>query len=190
MVSIAGGSPSITFADVDVCKVDDRLSRKSVHMSQAYVSTDTNRLAITACTMMMCTQAHLLPQWIAYHRSIGIEQFYVYLITKWYGYKGECEHPFFSRGKRRWDASETDETGAPEQLGCDLGPDVHLIRWPFQEFGFKHQQSLENSCLRRQEGISKWVLISDVDEYVQVGLLYATCILIYMINIFVPNLGC
>lgn len=100
---------------------------------------------IVACTLIKGNVPRtLLPQWIEYHRMIGIERFVVYL-----------HEPY--------------QSGLPnlpyvEYIPFDVeGPVV------VQKAKFLFQLAQQNDCLMRSRAMgSKWVVTHDVDEYIQI----------------------
>ena len=93
---------------------------------------------VSACTMVKGPVAQAqLPAWIAYHRVIGIEQFYVYV-------NEEMKEPPFQHDSVHW---------IPFQD-------------PFDKPYFV-QQAMQNDCIARARFRSNWLALFDVDEYFQ-----------------------
>jgi len=109
---------------------------------------------IVACTQVKSSDnLKLVPQWIEYHKMIGVDQIWVYLNDSW--------NNTLSR--------------TPDVARYFERPDVqqYASLLPFEFFGkatpFFYQQAQQNDCLAvaRRQNVT-WALLTDVDEYLQV----------------------
>ena len=89
------------------------------------------------------------PQWLDYHRMLGVEHFIIYTTNDMSPTLREVYQPYIDEG---------------------VVTRVHLDM-PADDCWFSHQQQLlvENDCLYRAKGHAKWLMPSwDVDEYVRI----------------------
>jgi hypothetical protein len=100
---------------------------------------------LVACTELTAAAAAAVPEWVAYHALQGVEHFYLYINDQLDQVRQQLE-PLVKAGV------------------------VTVIDWewpPRFEGGFVFQQAEQNGCLMRQRGTSRWVLLTDVDEFIQ-----------------------
>ena len=96
---------------------------------------------LVACTQISHSVAHLVPEWIAYHVRQGVDHFDIYV-------NGEVEPVYMLL------------------RSYVLAGIVDVVRWDFpgQAGSFLHQQTQQNSCIRRYRQRAQWVALLDVDE--------------------------
>lgn len=95
------------------------------------------------CTSVAGAHLSRVPEWITYHLQQGWEHFYIYV--------------------------NEDPAAALTLLGPFIKAgvvDVIDFQWP-PSADFSQQQAAENSCIRRYRGLSRWVSMTDVDEFFQ-----------------------
>jgi hypothetical protein len=104
---------------------------------------------LCAATMVK-NDVHLLPEWLAYHESIGIERFFIYD-------NKSPQRRHLRRVLQPW--TQTNR--------------VTLIDWDYPYYygdraktWLKCQRGQMNHCLYRYGQLTDWLLFSDVDEYV------------------------
>lgn len=96
-------------------------------------------------TTMFKNCAPFLEQWLTYHRHIGVEHFYLY-------------------------DNASDDYEEVKQI-CDRCTDVTLIRWPYayktpgRSNSLSGQTAEQNTSLYKYSN-HKWMLMTDLDEYV------------------------
>jgi hypothetical protein len=101
---------------------------------------------LTACTGILPDSAHLVPEWVAYHSLQGFEHFTVYV-------DGPAE-------------------GVTQQLSPLIAAGLLTVvdfNWPAsKKRNWYSQQAIQNSCLMHARGQSRWLALTDVDEFLQV----------------------
>ena len=122
-------------------------ARQRMHTSQRATHPQPN---IVACTLIKGDGPRkILPQWIEYHRMIGIERFMVYL-----------HEPY--------------QSGLPKLPYVEYIP-FDVEGQVVQKAVFLFQLSQQHDCLLRARAMgSKWVATHDVDEYIHVMGLNST----------------
>ena len=110
---------------------------------------------LSACTMVQGTEALAqLSTWIAYHRVLGIEQFYIYA-------NEPMKDPPFRHVAVHWIPFQ-DPFNSP----------------------FFVQQAMQNDCIARARFRSAWVALMDVDEFFQPMGSHSTSRLLAMLKPF------
>lgn len=105
------------------------------------------RYLLSACTMVR-NMDHYLPEWIAFHRYVGVQHFFLY--------DNEPEETSHLRKTVRREIAEGVVTVIP-WTHIALGQKTYL------EVQIAH----ENDCLWRNRYRTKWMIKIDVDEFVQ-----------------------
>lgn len=106
-------------------------------------SIETFKYDLGGCTSIKGDSLQRTPEWIVYHLLQGWQHFYVYV----------NENPFEARTLLANFVSE----------GLI---DIIDYEWP-EHPRLMHQQSAENSCLLRYQGVAHWVSMTDIDEFLQ-----------------------
>lgn len=93
-------------------------------------------------------EARFLPEWIEYHKSQGVQHFWMYNNNSKDDYQSALK-PFINKGL------------------------VELIEWPsiqesndWSHFSFTVQPGAYNDALKRAKGVSRWLAINDTDEFI------------------------
>uniref|UniRef100_A0A7S3KZY0 Glycosyltransferase family 92 protein n=1 Tax=Amphora coffeiformis TaxID=265554 RepID=A0A7S3KZY0_9STRA len=124
-------------------------------LQQALMPFNSKQAKIAACTQVKYPSSYdLVPQWIEYHRMIGIDTFWIYIN----------------------DDMKTYEAEAPDVMDYFQRRDVQQYAsalpygWPGENVEpFFFQRVLLNECI--ENGLRNnvtWVLLSDVDEFVNI----------------------
>lgn len=107
---------------------------------------------IVACTQVASAEdLKLVPQWIEYHKLIGVDQIWVYLNDSWN------------------DTLSLTPDVAKYFERKDVQQYASLLPFEFFGHGFFYQQAQQNDCLTlaRHQNVT-WAVLTDVDEYLQV----------------------
>eukprot|EP00871_Galdieria_phlegrea_P000743 jgi/Galph1/166/GphlegSOOS_G4989.1 len=121
---------------------------RACHATQAEYAVAGNQLPkrkIGACLLLQ-DKNHLIDEWIAYHRLLGVERVYIYF-------------------------NEFNESSLVQFKKYFEEDFVVPIMWPFvspNKLPYSRMQYVQiNDCLWRFRYLHDWLLFSDVDEYIQ-----------------------
>lgn len=104
-----------------------------------------------AMTTMVRGNSHLLPEWIEYHRMLGVNHFWIYA--------NEPLEKF--REKIDW--------YLPQEYITVIPLDKHITNTGFRWVDWFFQSAQQNDCLQRaRRANTSWLILNDVDEFVHV----------------------
>lgn len=97
---------------------------------------------LSACAIFQ-NEAAYLREWIEYHRIVGVEHFFLYNNNSCDDYQSVL-NPYV-------------EQGVVELFDWPSPPDIDWT--PFQERAY-------NDCMQRSKGITRWLAVIDLDEFI------------------------